>query len=62
MGLKGMIMQHQETCYGNSHIKMKTTVLKSGLWNYSGDVYILVKRDITNIEAGKDATARQGCQ
>ena len=32
----------------NSHIKFKTTMLKSSLCDYS-DAYILVKREITGV-------------
>ena len=46
------------TCNVNSQIKLKTTMLKSSLWDYS-DAYILVKGRITIAGAGDDAAARQ---
>ena len=42
----------------NSDIRFETTILKSGLCDYS-DVYILVKRRITITGAGDDAGARK---
>ena len=42
----------------NSQIKLKTTMLKSSLCNYS-DAYILVKGTITIEGSGADAAARQ---
>ena len=42
----------------NSQIKLKTTMLKSSLSDYS-DAYILVKRKITITGAGYDAAARK---
>ena len=42
----------------NSQIKLKTTMLKSSLCDYS-DAYIIVKGTITNNERGADAAARQ---
>ena len=42
----------------NSQIKFKTTMLKSGLCDYS-DAYILVKGKITIAGAGAHAAARQ---
>ena len=42
----------------NSQIKLKTTMLKSSLCDYS-DAYILVKGRITITGAGADAAARQ---
>ena len=42
----------------NSQIKLKTTMLKSSLCDYS-DAYILVKGTTANAGAGDDATARQ---
>ena len=42
----------------NSQIKLKTTMLKSSLYDCS-DAYILVKRSITITGAGDDAAARQ---
>ena len=41
----------------NSQIKLKTTVLKSSLCDYS-DAYILVKGEITTTVAGADETAK----
>ena len=46
------------TYNANSQIKFKSTMLKSGLCDYS-DAYILVKRKITITGAGDDAAARQ---
>ena len=42
----------------NSHIKFKTTMLKSSLCGYN-DAYILVKGTITITGAGNNAAARQ---
>ena len=42
----------------NSQIKIKTTMLKSSLCDYS-DAYILVKGKITSAGAGNDAAAKQ---
>ena len=42
----------------SSHIRFKTTMLKSNLCGY-GDAYMLVKGIITITGAGADATARQ---
>ena len=42
----------------NSQIKLKTTMLKSSLCDYS-DAYILVKGEITINGRGADAAARQ---
>ena len=42
----------------NSHIRFKTTMLKSTLCDYS-DAYVLVKVTITITEAGDNAAARQ---
>ena len=42
----------------NSQIKIKTTMLKSSLCDYS-DAYILVKGEIAITGAGADAAARQ---
>ena len=40
----------------NSHIKFKTTILKSSLFDYSDD-YILVKGTITVVGQGADTAA-----
>lgn len=50
------------TCNKNSGIKIKTMMLKSGLWDYKKDVYKLEKGAITNIGAGVDGAARQACK
>ena len=42
----------------NSHIRFKTTMLKSTLCDYS-DAYVLVKVTITITEAGDNAAVRQ---
>ena len=46
------------TYNANSQIKFKTTMLKSGLCDYS-DAYVLVKGKITITGAGDDAAVRQ---
>ena len=50
--------QKEHTMLIASHIKFKTTMLKSSLCDYS-DSYILVKGKITITGAGDDAAARQ---
>ena len=50
--------ESRETYNVNSQVKFKTTMLKSGLCDYS-DAYILVKGKITITGAGDDAAARQ---
>ena len=42
----------------NSQIKLKITMLKSSLYDYT-DAYILVKGKITIVGAGKNATSKQ---
>ena len=50
--------ESRETYNVNNQIKMKTTMLKSSLCDYS-DAYIHVKGKITIIGAGDDAAARK---
>ena len=44
--------------YANSDIRLKTTMLRSNLWDYA-DSYILVKGTITITGAGDDVAARR---
>ena len=50
--------QSREVYNTNSDIRLKTTMLKSSLCDYS-DAYILVKGIITITRAGEDTSARQ---
>ena len=52
-----MNYQWRETFNNNSDVRLKTTMLKSSLCDYS-DAYILVKRRIETTGGGNDAAAR----
>ena len=51
--------QSRGTYNTNSDIRFKTTILKSGLCDYSSNAYILVKVRMTNTEAGDNAGERR---
>ena len=53
-----IVDESRGTCNVNSQIKLKTTMLKSSLCDYS-NAYILVKGKIPITRAGDDVAARQ---
>ena len=56
--IKNWVEINIDSYNANSQIKFKTTMLKSGLCDYS-DAYILVKGTITLVGQGADAVAIQ---